>query len=266
MSKDLHLEISDDLATITIDRPERMNAFTPEMIIEMTAMARAIADDPRCRVVAIRHLGKNLCTGADTGDIADASTQLAAERKASFYNGLATRVHPLLRAFRDLPQPIVVGARGHAIGLGVQFLLFADLVVASETLKISLPQVQLGHVFDHGESYLLPRQIGGRKAMELALLGDRMNAIDAERFGLINFLVPDADLEARTDDVIARLLRLPPVALLRSKAMMRSSETAELETQLEAERMHASHCAATDDFVEAIAAFQEKRKPNFTGH
>ncbi|MEO8724296.1 MAG: enoyl-CoA hydratase/isomerase family protein, partial [Sphingobium sp.] len=208
MSNELHLENSDGLATITIDRPARMNAFTPEMIIEMAAIARALADDARCRVVAIRHVGKNLCTGGDIGDIADASVQPAATRKAAFYDGLATRAHPLMRAFRDLPQPIVIGARGHAIGLGAQFLLLADLVVASETLKISLPQVQLGHVLDHGESYLLPRQIGPRKAMELALLGDRMNAIDAERFGLINFLVPDADLDARTDELIARLLRL----------------------------------------------------------
>lgn len=265
MSDQLQLHIDQGLATITINRPERMNAFLPEMIVEMAQMARDLAGNPDCRVVAIRHAGKDLCSGSDTGDIADASLQTTAAREAAFYHGLATQVHPLLRAFRALPQPIVIGARGHAIGLGVQFLLFADLVVASETLKITLPQIKLGHVFDHGESYLLPRQIGQRKAMEMALLGDRMGAIDAERFGLVNFLVADADLEAKTDDVVSRLLGMSPVALVRSKAMMRSSETADLETQLEAERLHASKCAGTDDFVEAIAAFQEKRQPRFTG-
>jgi 2-(1,2-epoxy-1,2-dihydrophenyl)acetyl-CoA isomerase len=265
VSDQLHLHVSDGLVTLTIDRPESMNALTPAMITEMTGIARALTTDTRCRVVAIRHVGKHLCAGADTGDIFDASMQPPAERAAAFYQGLATQVHPLLRALRAIPQPIVIGARGHAIGLGVQFLLVADLVVASETLTISLPQVQLGHIFDHGESYLLPRQMGPRKAMEMALLGDRMNAADAERFQLINFLVPDRELEARTDDVIARLLRLSPVALLRSKAAMRSSETADLETQLETERVHAAQCAATDDFVEAIAAFQQKRAPNFSG-
>lgn len=265
MGDKLSLQAGEGLATITIDRPERMNAFLPEMIGEMTEMARMLADDQDCRVVLIRHTGKNLCTGSDTDDIADAAMQAPAIRQTAFYHGLVTQIQPLLRAFRALPQPIIIGARGHAIGLGVQFLLFADLVVASETLKITLPQVQLGHVFDHGESYLLPRQIGPRKAMELALLGDRMNAVDAERFGLVNFLVADTELEARTDDVVARLLRLPPVALLRSKALLRSSETADLETQLTAERMHASQCAATEDFVEAIAAFREKRPPRFSG-
>lgn len=265
MSDQLHLLISDGLATITIDRPERMNAFLPEMISEMASMASSIANDDSCRVVAIRHVGKHLCTGGDIGDIAEVSLQMPAEREQSFYENLAAEVQPLLRAFLALPQPIVIGARGHTIGLGVQFLLFADLVVASDTLQITLPQVKLGHVFDHGESFLLPRQIGQRKAMELALLGERMNAVDAERFGLINFLVPDAELDARTDDVVNRLLHLPPVALLRSKALMRSSQNADLETQLEAERLHASKCAATEDFVEAMAAFQQKRKPVFTG-
>ena len=147
----------------------------------------------------------------------------------------------------------------------MQFLLTADLVVASETLKISLPQVKLGHVFDHGESYLLPRLIGQRKAMELALLGDRMTAFDAERFGLVNFLVPDAELETRTDDIAAKLLAMAPLALLNSKALMRSSKTADMETQLSAERLFASRCAGTEDFAEAVAAFGEKRQPHFTG-
>jgi len=261
----LTLRIGQGLATITIDRPELMNAFSPEMIIDLTEMARDLAEAPDCRVVAIRHTGKDLCTGSDTGDIADVAKPTPSERERAFYHGLATKIQPLLRAFRALPQPIVIGARGHAIGLGVQFLLVADLVVASETLKISLPQVKLGHVFDHGESWLLPRQIGGRKAMEMALLGDRLNAVDAERFGLVNFLVADAELDGKTDEVVARLLALPPAALLRSKALMRQSETSALDDQLQAERLHASQCAATEDFVEAITAFREKRQPRFTG-
>lgn len=265
MSAHLHLTREDGVATIIIDRPDYKNAFRPEMVSAMTEMARCLADDETVRVVAIRHNGKDLCSGADTGDIADAADQSPSERSQAFYHGLATTIHPLLRAFRALPQPIVTSARGHAIGLGAQFLLFADLVVASETLKITVPQVRLGHVFDHGESYLLPQQIGHRKAMELALLGETMNAVDAERFGLINFLVPDADLESRTDDVLGRLTRLPGVALRHSKALMRSSETADLETQLEAERHHAAKCAASEDFVEAITSFREKRPPRFTG-
>jgi len=265
MSGTIELHVGQGLATITINRPERMNALTDGMIVELTDIARELAGHPECRVVALRHAGKDLCTGSDTGDLAETARQSSAERERAFYHGLATRIQPLLRAWLALPQAVVVGARGHAIGLGVQFLLTADLVVASETLKISLPQVRLGHVFDHGESYLLPRRIGQRKATQLALLGDRLSAVDGERFGLINFLVPDAELETRTNEVIARLLGTSPAALLNSKALMRSSETGDLETQLSTERLFASRCAATEDFVEAMAAFAEKRQPRFTG-
>lgn len=261
----IELQVDRGLATVTINRPERMNALTDGMIVDLTDIARELAGDSECRVVVIRHAGKNLCTGSDTGDLVDTARQSSAERERAFYHGLATRIQPLLRAWLALPQPVLISARGHAIGLGVQFLLSADLVVASDTLKITLPQVQLGHVFDHGESYLLPRRIGQRKAMELALLGDRMTAFDAERFGLINFLVPDDELEIRTDKIIARLLGMSPIALLASKALMRSSETADFETQLSAERMFVSRCAASEDFVEAMAAFGEKRPPSFTG-
>lgn len=265
MSATIELQVDQGLATVTINRPQRMNVMTDGMILELTDIARDLAGDPECRVVALRHAGKNLCAGSDTGDLTETARQTSAERERTFYHGLATRIQPLLRAWLALPQPIVISARGHAIGLGVQFLLTADLVVASETLKISLPQVQLGHVFDHGESYLLPRRIGHRKAMELALLGERMSAVDAERFGLVNFLVPDAELESRTDEINVRLLAMSPLALLSSKALMRSSETADLDTQLSAERMFVSRCAATDDFVEAMAAFAEKRQANFKG-
>lgn len=265
MGGTIELRVENGLASVTINRPERMNALTDGMIVDLTDIARDLAHDLACRVVAIRHTGKHLCTGSDTGDLAEMARQSSADRERAFYHGLATRIQPLLRAWLAVPQPVVVGARGHAIGLGVQFLLTADLVVASDSLKITLPQVQLGHVFDHGESYLLPRRIGQRKAIELALLGDRMTAFDAERFGLVNFLVPDSELERRTDEVIARLLGMPPLALLSSKALMRTSETADLDTQLSAERMFVSRCAAADDFVEAMAAFAEKRKPRFTG-
>jgi 2-(1,2-epoxy-1,2-dihydrophenyl)acetyl-CoA isomerase len=265
MGGSVDLQVDQGLATITINRPERMNVLTDAMIVDLTDIARDLAGEPECRVIAIRHAGKNLSTGSDTGDLTDVAAQSSSARERIFYHGLATRIQPLLRAYLALPQPVVISARGHAIGLGAQFLLTADLVVASETLKITLPQVQLGHVFDHGESYLLPRRIGHRKAMELALLGDRMSAIDAERFGLINFLVSDAELETRTNDILARLMALPPLALLSSKALMRSSESADLDTQLSAERMFVSRCASSEDFTEAMNAFAEKREPRFTG-
>ena len=265
MNKHLHLHQDNGVAWITMDRPERRNAFLHDMVGAMTDMAKALANDESCRIVVIRGTGKDFCSGSDTGTLDESAAQTSAERAQRFDQGMATHIQPLLRAFLTLRQPIVASARGNAIGLGGQFLLFADLVVGSETLKLILPQVKLGHVFDHGESYLLPRRIPPGKAMELALLGETMNSTEAERFGLVNFLVSDSDLETRTNDIVGKLSRLPPVALWRSKALMRSAETADFETQLKAERLHASACGGTEDFVEAIAAFSEKRPPRYVG-
>ena len=263
LNEHLGLRRQDGVAWITIDRPGRKNAFTPEMIARLTEIGEELSCDDESRVVVIGGVGSDFCSGADFGDIAESALQSGAERSRTFDEGLATRVQPLLRAFLALRQPIVASARGYAIGLGVQFLLFADLVVASQTLKIMVPQVRLGHVLDHGESFLLPRRIGPSKAMELALLGETMNAVDAERFGLVNFLVSDEELERKTDEAVAKLLRTSFASSWRSKALMRSAETNDLEAQLAAERRHVSACVGTEDFVEAIAAFREKREPHF---
>ena len=129
MSEHLELTVDQGLATIRFNRPDAMNAFTLRMIADLTDMVRDLAEDADCRVVVLRHAGANLCAGADAAELADSAGQTPSERGRAFYHGLATRIQPLLRAFRALPQPILVGAGGHAIGLGVQFLLVADLIV-----------------------------------------------------------------------------------------------------------------------------------------
>lgn len=265
MNEHLSLERSGEVAWITINRPERKNAFLSEMVTRLAQIGEEVSNDETCRVVVLRGVGGDFCSGSDVSGIAEGTQRNGPDRTKAADQGLATTIQPLLRTFLGMRQPIVVSARGYAIGLGVQFLLFADLVVASETLKVMVPQVRLGHALDHGESYLLPRRIGHAKAMELALLGEAMSGADAERFGLVNFLTRDEELEATTDTVVAKLLRVSPDALWRSKALVRESQTNDLEAQLAAERKHVSTCMGTEDFVEAIAAFREKREPQFIG-
>ncbi|MGE0829774.1 MAG: enoyl-CoA hydratase/isomerase family protein [Hyphomonadaceae bacterium] len=252
-------------AWITIDRPQKKNAFDADMMGELLRVLRSLEHDRESEVVIIRAVGTDFCSGADVGGLAENLSPPPAARAASFERGIDNYIHPLLRAFLALPQPIVASTRGYVVGLGMQFVLAADLLVASETAKFLLPNVRLGHVTDHGESWLLPRRIGPAKAAQMCLLGESFSATDAERFGLANWLVADAELEAKTDAVVAGLLRGAPEAVRRTKALHRAALQNDLETHLAEERRHVAACAATDDYVEAISAFTERREPRFKG-
>ena len=162
-------------------------------------------------------------------------------------------------------QPVIAAVRGHAIGIGLQLVLAADLVVASETARFSAPQVQLAHTLDHGESYSLPRKVGLSRAMQLALLGETWDAASAERFGLVNFVTEDNALEAKTDEIAKRFATGATLAIEGIKALLRTSADRTVEEQLAAEREQISVCSASEDFLEAMTAFGEKRKPRYVG-
>ena len=259
------LQRSGRTTSITLVRPQVKNAMTSGMVSALHRAIDTVAHDDTTEVVVLRGAGPDFCTGSEMGDIGAVLNGSPTERKVAFERGMGDTIHPLARAMLGLRQPVVASARGHAIGLGVLFLLAADLVVLSETARISLPQVRLGHTTDHGESWLLPRRVGLAKAMQLCLLGERMSGRDAERFGLANWVTADADLESRTDEIVAGLLAVAPIALRNTKALLRSSADATLETQLAAETVSASTCAATDNFVEAITAQLQRRPAAFTG-
>jgi 2-(1,2-epoxy-1,2-dihydrophenyl)acetyl-CoA isomerase len=151
------------------------------------------------------------------------------------------------------------------IGVGVQMVLSADLTIASETARFLLPQVRLGHPVDHGESYFLPRKIGVARTMQLLLLAETLHAADAEKYNLVNWVVPDASLEVKTADIAQRLATGASLAIYETKALVRDSEQRSITEQFEAEARSLELCAASDDFPEAINAFVQKRKPAFKG-
>lgn len=242
-----------------------MNAMTGSMVEVMTTTVESLATDEAVGVLVIRAAGANFCAGSDMGDLAAVLEASPIERQAAFEHGIKEGIQPLLHALLALRQPVLASARGHVIGIGVMFLLAADLVVLSDTAKIAVPQVRLGHTVDHGESWLLPRRVGLSRAMQISLLGDRLSGVDAERFGLANWLVADDELESRTGDLVAGLLAVAPTPLTRTKALLRASAAATLEEQLAAEVVSASQSAATNDFVEAITAQVERRSPRFVG-
>jgi 2-(1,2-epoxy-1,2-dihydrophenyl)acetyl-CoA isomerase len=193
-------------------------------------------------------------------------TQLnPAGRMAEIGAQVADISQALFMALHKVKAPVITSVRGYAIGAGMQLVLSSDLVVASETAKIAAPLAKLGHTPDHGETWYLPRKVGAARAMQILLLGEFISGTDAERFGLANWVTPDDALEARTAEIIQAILAGAPAAIFGMKSLLRKSESNTLESQFAAELEAVTQCAGTEDFVEAITAMREKRKPVFQG-
>ena len=242
------------LAHIVLDRPARMNAMTVPMLAELAGIVERLAHDDTTDVVLISGAGADFCSGSDVGDIAAVLALAPNDRAAAFESGMQGTIHPLIRALLDLEQVLVVSARGHAIGLGAALLLAADITVLSETVRISIPQVELGHTVDHGESFMLPRKVGLARAMQMVLLGTRLTGADAERIGLATVVVADETLDDTTTSVVSSLLAGSPTSLRGTKSLLSKSLDRDRESQLAAEVTAVSACAFSEDFVAAINA------------
>jgi 2-(1,2-epoxy-1,2-dihydrophenyl)acetyl-CoA isomerase len=261
----LLIEESQHLLRIRIDRAERRNAITGAMMHGLREAFEVAATSEDIRVVLIEGAGEHFSAGGDIKDIAPIMSQTPAERSAHFTQVVTTDSVPMIAAMDRIAQPIVVACRGHVIGAAVEMAAVADLVVASETARFTIPQVDLAHTIDHGESYHLPRKIGLAKALQMCLLAERIGGAEAERIGLANWVVPDGELEAKTDAVVDRLLASPPIAIRGMKSLLRDSRGGNLAEQARREVEMIGRAVATEDFTEAIAAFAEKRKPVFQG-
>jgi len=239
-------------ASIMLDRPHAKNAMTPAMVDGLRAAVLSLQDDDAVDVVVLTGAGSDFCAGADVDDITALLARGPADRAAAFEDGMRSTIQPLMAAVLDLPQLLVVAARGHAVGLGAALLLAADLTVLSRTARISVPQVRLGHSPDHGESWLLPRKVGLGRALPIALLGAPLTADDAERFGLATALVDDDRLEATTGGIVESVLALPSMSIRGTKRLLWQSLEHDRTAQFAMEVRTAASCAATPDFVTAI--------------
>jgi 2-(1,2-epoxy-1,2-dihydrophenyl)acetyl-CoA isomerase len=255
----------DGIARISLNRPAVKNAITRDMCLALADRIRALKSDTTARVVILTSEGGDLSVGADLNEMSDMLPEDPRQRGDAMANQVREISWPIFLALSQLPQPIITSARGYAIGAGAQLILSADLCVCSSTLKMIMPQVNLAHPVDHGESYYLPRKLGMAKAMQLSLLGETVTAQEAERIGLANWCVEDNQLEAKTAEIAHKLASMAPRAVQEIKGLLAHSLDRDIESQF-AEEAHAlSRCAATNDFVEAITAFTQKRKPRFTG-
>jgi 2-(1,2-epoxy-1,2-dihydrophenyl)acetyl-CoA isomerase len=265
MSQEVVFEKVDGIAWITLNRPAARNALTMAMCVELAQIIAALRTDADSRVVVLRASGSDFTVGADLKDMATSLSASPTQRAKDISATARDISWPIFLGLDRLRQPIIASVRGHVIGAGAQLLLSADLVVASETAKLLIPQVRLAHPVDHGESYSLPRKIGMARTMQLLLMAEPLPAGEAERFGLVNWVVADAALEQKTAEVVQRIASAAPVAIAETKALVRGSQRRTIEEQFAAEADALAVCAATEDFPEAIQAFVQKRTPQFHG-
>ena len=255
---DLRIETADAVATITLDRPDALNALTIGLKRELLAAIEAIAADDAVRAVVLTGAGRAFCAGQDLRERLEPGAPPLDEE-------IRLRYNPLIRAMRALPKPIVGAINGVAAGAGASLAFACDLRVAAEGASFLLAFGRVGLIPDSGATWILPRLVGAAKATELALLADPLSAADAERFGLVVRVVPADELAATAHALAVRLATGAPRALALTKRAIQEGADATLDEQLEREAILQGEAGATADHAEGIAAFLERRPPRFTG-
>jgi 2-(1,2-epoxy-1,2-dihydrophenyl)acetyl-CoA isomerase len=263
-SETVLLDVADRVARITLNRPAVLNALDSTMVEGLRSAIERIAADASVRAVVLGGAGKGFMAGGDVKWF-NASRELPPAERSARFERLIHEVHATLSMLRRLPQPVIARVHGPAAGFGLSLVMAADLAVAADDAMFTLAYCHIGTSPDGGSTWFLPRHVGLKKAMEIALLGDRFGAPEALRLGLVNEVVPAAELDARVAALAARLAAGPALAYEATKRLLLESLDNSLETQLHREAASFAGCVASADFVEGVGAFAEKRKPRFTG-
>lgn len=253
-------DVCDHVATLTLNRPESMNSVNPAMVDALLEASSSAASDPGVRAVIVRGAGKNFMAGGDLNWFRE-QTAHSAEDCRDHIGDLIGNVQALVLNFKRMNKPVIVAVHGAVAGFGLSLMLAADLALASESTCFTLAYSNIALSPDGGATWSLPRMVGLKRAMEIALLGDRFDALRASELGLINRVVPPGELGAETMKLARHLAAGPSEALARTKALLNQSFDNSFESQLLAERQFFVDCSSHPDFVEGLTAFLEKRKP-----
>ena len=253
MSGRIGLDIADGIACILIDRPDKMNAILPEMVLELQRVCQAVNDDAKVRVATIMGAGERaFSAGSDLNVLADL-TDVMAFRDRIEYAALV----------RDIRKPVIAGLKGWVLGGGMEIAIAADIRVAGRSAKIGGPEVTRGWIGGGGASQVLPRLVGIGQAMKMLLTGDPVDAETALRIGLVEEVVDDAAVEGRVMELAKKIASFSPVATVAVKAGVRAAISMSLEQGLRYENELHTICMSDNARHEGIKAFQEKREGKF---
>jgi 2-(1,2-epoxy-1,2-dihydrophenyl)acetyl-CoA isomerase len=253
-------ESKDGILTITLNRPDKLNAFTGKMLSELLdAMDRADRDDD-VRAIVFTGAGRGFCAGADLSDPDRDRSETADSGSAldKFFN-------PVIRLMRSVPKPVVAAVNGPAAGVGMSFALAADIAIAGKSASFLQAFARIGLLPDGGSTWFLPRLVGEQRARALAMLAPKISAEQAKEWGLIWDVVEDGDLMKTAAEVARGLADGPTLSLARIKEAMNRASGNPLSQQLDLERDFQRELGRSEDFKEGVLAFLAKRKPAFKG-
>lgn len=255
------LEKSDQIATITLNQPQTLNALTYDMVTRLREIVDDVARDREVRAILLTGAGRGFCSGANL--LGGSGEELTAGGLG--VRAILLKMNDVLTGIAEMEKPWLAAVNGPAVGGGCSLALACDLILAAESAYLSVGYVNIGMVLDMGSTFTLPRRVGLAKAKELAFFGDRVYGPDAAAIGLINKAVPDADLMPTARQWAARLAAGPTLAIGAIKLGMQRGLHGSFRDVLHWEAMMLSLVAQTEDAIEGISAFFQKRKPEFKG-
>lgn len=259
-----HIQVAeaDCITTITLNRPDKLNAFVGHMRRDLAEALEHAGSDRGTRVVIITGAGRAFCAGGDIAFMAE----LMQRRDAEEFSRILGAGRRVILAIRQMTKPVIAAINGPASGAGFNLALACDIRIAADTATFSQSFAKVGLHPDWGGTYFLPRLVTPNKACEMFFLGESIDAAEAARFGIVNQVVAPQELESATMQLAQRLRAAPPIALAAAKHAVYMSQAADLDEMLRYETEAQLRCFDSDDGHEGVHAFLEKREPKFTGH
>ncbi|MFX0117657.1 MAG: enoyl-CoA hydratase/isomerase family protein [Candidatus Hodarchaeota archaeon] len=255
---ELQTQIEGPIAKFIINRPERLNALTIDLAKTIHQEFLSLENDETLKVLVLSGSGgRAFSAGGDVSEFANASSG------ADYIHDLTGHLHAIVEAFRESHILTIASIRGAVAGAGMGLCLATDFRIASEKTLFNLAFINLALSPDTSSTFFLPRLVGMSAAAKIALLGERVDAKEAGKLGLVHYVVKDEDLESQTEEFALRCANAPRLGIKRTKQLLNQSFNSTLTEQLQLERKYVVECANTDDFQEGLQAFLEKRRPNF---